>query len=347
MAARAHEVRVLDVVEETADAVTLVFDIPADIADRFTYSCGQFLTVRVPSTTTGSVARCYSLSSSPDGDDPVAVTVKRTLGGYASNWLCDNIAPGDTLTVLEPAGSFGPRNLDSDVLLCAAGSGVTPIMSIAKSVLTAGSGNVTLLYANRDRASVIFARELVRLQAQHPDRLTVRHWLEAERGLPTVSGIVELLEADVFSDAYVCGPTGFMTAARVAAAALGVADTRFHQEEYRSLADNPFESVHVAEPPKRKPAGGHPVLEVEIDGERHTFDWPKDRTLLDVLLDHGIDAPYVCRESACGTCVCSVRKGRTRMLLNESLIDDELEMGLTLACQSLPETDEVYIAFDQ
>ncbi|MBJ8344696.1 ferredoxin--NADP reductase [Antrihabitans sp. YC2-6] len=347
MAGRAHEVRVLDVVEETADAVTLVLDIPHEVADRFTYACGQFLTVRVPSTTSGSVARCYSLCSSPDRDGPPAITIKRTPAGFASNWLCDNVVAGDALTVLEPAGTFGPRSLDRDVLLCAAGSGVTPILSITKSVLAAGSANVAVLYANRDRESVIFAAEFDELVRAYPGRLTVRHWLETERGLPTEAGVAELVGQWAFDDVYLCGPAGFMTVVQSALKDLGVSDKRVHREEYRSLVDNPFETAQVTQPTRSSSSSGHPLLEVEIDGRRLTLEWPKDRTLLDVLLAHGIDAPYVCRESACGTCVCSVRKGRTRMLLNESLIDDEIEMGLTLACQSLPETEEVYIAFDQ
>lgn len=349
MNGRAHDVRVLEAIEETADAVTFVLDIPDDVADRFTYSCGQFLTVRIPSERTGSVARCYSLSSSPHRDDRLAVTVKRTAHGYASNWLCDYVVAGTVLTVLEPSGTFVPRTLDRDVLLCAAGSGVTPIMSISTSVLSAGSGRVVVLYANRDPASVIFARRFADLAREFPGRLTVLHWLESERGLPTAAGIANLVAPHRFEDVYLCGPAGFMDVARPALSARIPAHL-IRQEEYRSLTDNPFEKAPAAPPaqrPVRPITNGHAMLEVEIDGERHAFEWPKNRKLLDLLLDKGIDAPYVCRESACGTCVCSVRKGRTRMLMNESLIDDELEMGLTLACQTLPETDEVCIAFDQ
>lgn len=342
----AHDLCVVDVVEETSDAVTFVFDVPDAVADRFTYSCGQFLTVRVPSESTGSVARCYSLSSSPYVDERLAITVKRTSGGYASNWLCDNVSPGALLTVLEPAGTFVPGSLDRDVLLCAAGSGITPVASIAKSVLAGGSGHVVLVYANQARESTIFARDLANLVQRYPDRLVVVDWFVSEHGLPTALGLADAIPVARFEDVYVCGPTGYMDIVGSAVALLGLPENFVKREEYRSLEENPFEAPVRTTPPPRS-SGAHAVLEVEVGGEQRTFEWPKDQPLLDVLLDNGIDAPYVCRESICGTCVCSVRKGLTRMQRNDSLTNEDVDMGLTLACQTLPESDEVYIAFDQ
>ncbi|MFI7000948.1 2Fe-2S iron-sulfur cluster-binding protein [Nocardia sp. NPDC050175] len=340
-----HELKVGAVVEETADARTLIFEVPDELSERFRYRPGQFLTLRVPSARTGSVARCYSLCSSPHCDDRIAVTVKRIADGYASNLICDTVAVGDLITVLEPSGSFGPRELDTDVLLCAAGSGITPVLSIIKSTMVGGSGNVVVLYANRDRQSVIFADVLDDLAHRYRGRLQVLHWLESERGLPTAVAVAELVRPHSGRDWFLCGPAGFMTVVGAAAAALRVPTTRIHTEEYRSLQSNPFE-----EPIRTNgntPLGDVAVVEVDIDGETHVLDWPKHTPLLDVLLDNGIDAPYVCRESACGTCVCSVKQGRTRMRQNEALIDDELALGLTLACQTLPESPRVHIAFDQ
>ncbi|WP_069164617.1 ferredoxin--NADP reductase [Nocardia altamirensis] len=342
---RAHQVKICDVIVETADAVTLVFDIPEDLSGRFSYAPGQFLTLRVPSERTGSVARCYSLSSSPHCDDRLAVTIKRTAGGYASNWLCDNITAGTMISVLEPAGTCTPRSLDADLLLCAAGSGITPIMSIIRSVLTAGTGRVALLYANRESSSIIFAGELEQLAGRFPERLTLRHWLESEHGLPTVGGVADLLVQYRTRDIFLCGPAGFIDIATAAAAQLGLPQRNIHQEKYHSLTENPFEQPVLA--PVRRATGDSATVRVDIDGETVVLEWPRNRKLLDVLLDNGLDAPYVCRESACGTCVCTVREGRTRMLMNESLIDDELAAGLTLACQTLPESDDLHIAFDQ
>jgi 3-ketosteroid 9alpha-monooxygenase subunit B len=192
------ELEVADVVVETEDARSLVFavpngpDGPAIPADRLRYAPGQFLTLRVPSDRTGSVARCYSLCSSPFTDDALTVTVKRTAGGYASRWLCENARPGMRIHVLAPSGTFVPKTLDNDFLLLAAGSGITPIMSICKSALAQGSGHVVLVYANRDDRSVIFGQALRELAAKFPDRLTVVHWLESLQGLPSAAALMRL-----------------------------------------------------------------------------------------------------------------------------------------------------------
>src|SRR5690606_3982624 len=145
------------VVQETADAVSLVFDVPEDRRADFTYKPGQFLTLRIPSDRTGSVARCYSLASSPHTGEPLKVTVKRTADGYGSNWLCDNITAGQTLEVLPPAGVFTPVDLTEKLILFAGGSGITPVLSILESALHSGNRNVVLVYGNRDEKSVIFA----------------------------------------------------------------------------------------------------------------------------------------------------------------------------------------------
>ncbi|PRC44644.1 3-ketosteroid-9-alpha-hydroxylase, partial [Mycobacterium sp. ITM-2017-0098] len=181
------ELEIADVIDETADARSLVFTSPAGSSvppEKLHYAPGQFLTLRVPSDRTGSVARCYSLCSSPFTGDPLTVTVKRTADGYASNWLCDNAHAGMKVHVLAPSGTFVPKTLDTDFLLLAAGSGITPMLAILKSALSEGSGKVTLVYANRDEKSVIFAETLRDLAAKYPDRLTAVHWLESVQGLP-------------------------------------------------------------------------------------------------------------------------------------------------------------------
>ncbi|MER7203961.1 FAD-binding oxidoreductase [Streptomyces sp. CB01635] len=167
-------VRVAEVIRETADAVSLVLDA------QLPYKPGQFVTVRLP----GGGARCYSLASSPHTGEPMKVTVKRVAGGVGSGWMCERVAPGDELEVLPPAGTFTPPDLDGDLLLVAGGSGITPVVSIAKSALAAGRGRVALLYANRDEESVIFREELRLLGVEFAGRLTVVHWLETLQGLP-------------------------------------------------------------------------------------------------------------------------------------------------------------------
>lgn len=180
-----HRLQVAKVVAETHDAHSIEFEVPAELASSFTYKPGQFLTLRVPSEQTGSVARCYSLCSAPHDGGPLRVAVKRTADGYASNWLCDNATPGLEVDVLVPAGIFTPKSVDVDMLLFAGGSGVTPILSILRSVLETGTGSVALIYANRDAQSVIFASALAELTRKYPERFVVVHWLESVQGLPS------------------------------------------------------------------------------------------------------------------------------------------------------------------
>lgn len=226
------ELQIAEVVDETDEARSLVFAVPDGSDDpeipprRLRYAPGQFLTLRVPSERTGSVARCYSLCSSPYTDDALAVTVKRTADGYASNWLCDHAQAGMRIHVLAPSGNFVPTTLDADFLLLAAGSGITPIMSICKSALAEGGGQVTLLYANRDDRSVIFGDALRELAAKYPDRLTVLHWLESLQGLPSASALAKLVAPYTDRPVFICGPGPFMQAARDALAALKVPPNR-------------------------------------------------------------------------------------------------------------------------
>ena len=149
---------VAEVRSETDDAVSVVFDVPEEDADAFVFAPGQFLTLGIPSDRTGLAARCYSICVPPG--EPLTVTVKRTVDGYASNWVNDHLAAGDTVRVLPPSGIFTPKNLDADLLLFAGGSGITPVMSITRTALRDGSGQVVLFYANRDERSVIFAEAL-------------------------------------------------------------------------------------------------------------------------------------------------------------------------------------------
>lgn len=243
------DLRVLDVVEETADAHSITLEVPDELAAHFAYRPGQFLTVAVPSDLTGVAARCYSLSSSPrpEPGGPLTITVKRTAGGYASNWICDNVRAGSTLRVLPPSGIFTPASLDADLLLLAGGSGITPIVSITRTALERGTGRIVLLYANRDERSVIFADELRELAAQHPERLHVVHWLESVQGLPSLEQLRAFATPHASYDAFVCGPAPFMKLAVTALRDLGLPRARRHQEKFVSLGGNPFGDLHDRE----------------------------------------------------------------------------------------------------
>ncbi|ORB84380.1 3-ketosteroid-9-alpha-hydroxylase [Mycobacterium kansasii] len=346
------QLQIAEVVAETDAARSLVFavpdgpDDPQIPAERLRYAPGQFLTLRVPSDRTGSVARCYSLCSSPFTDDALTVTVKRTADGYASNWLCDHAHPGMRVHVLAPSGNFVPKTLDDDFLLLAAGSGITPIMSICKSALAQGSGQVTLVYANRDDRSVIFGDALRELAAKYPDRLAVVHWLESLQGLPSTTTLAKLAAPYTARQVFICGPGPFMDAAREALQTLKVPAPQVHIEVFKSLDSDPFAAVKLAD------GGGDDTAPpatavVELDGETHTVSWPRNAKLLDVLLAAGLDAPFSCREGHCGACACTLRGGKVSMEVNDVLEQQDLDDGLILACQSHPESDSVEVTYDE
>jgi 3-ketosteroid 9alpha-monooxygenase subunit B len=343
MGERVYTLTVADVVVETPDARSVVFEIPAEHAEAFRYSAGQFLTLRIPSDRTGSVARCYSLSSAPH-ENRVQVTVKRTDGGYGSSWVCSSLRPGMTVDVLAPAGVFCPASVDEDFLLFAGGSGITPVMAILKTALEQGSGRVVLVYANRDESSVIFAGELASLAKRYGDRLVVVHWLESVQGLPDVSQLRGLATAYTSHEAFLCGPAPFMAAAREALGQLGVPRDRVHVEKFTSLTGNPFEDAPVEEEPASDEAPAS--LTVSLDGDTRSMAWPRRRKLLDHLLAAGMDAPYSCREGQCSACACRVVSGEVKMLHNEVLDAEDIADGIVLACQSLPVTDDVSISYE-
>ena len=327
--------RVREVVQETADACSIVFEEPA-----LAYRPGQFLTLRIPSEQVAT-ARCYSLSSSPHVDSLLTVTVKRTVDGYASNWLCDNVAPGTELEVLPPAGLFTPQDLSANLLLFAGGSGITPVMSIVKSALAQGSNTVVLIYANRDDSSVIFAAQLAALSRQHPKRFLVHHWLESVQGLPSVEQLAALARPYLTYDVFVCGPGPYMDAVEKAMATIGA--THVHLERFVSLGGDPFaapvQQVMVQDGPTA-------TVHVELDGQLHELAWPTDSKLLDVLLAQGLDAPYSCREGNCSACGCKLLEGQVSMLANQVLEQQDLDDGWILACQSLPVSAVVKVSYD-
>ncbi|GAA4825621.1 2Fe-2S iron-sulfur cluster-binding protein [Nocardioides caeni] len=355
---------VVGVVEETADAKSISFAVPEGAAEKFAYTPGQFLTVAVPSDQTGLAARCYSLSSSPHDGGPLTVTVKRTADGYASNWICDNLAVGDTLRVLPPSGIFTPKDINADLLLFGGGSGVTPIMSITRTALVEGAGRIVVFYANRDERSVIFADELTRLAAEHPDRLQVIHWLESVQGLPTQEQMKAFARQYAGFDSFVCGPAPFMKMVTSVLKELEVPRELRHQEKFVSLGGNPFGDVAEIQAAEEEiaaaesdddaaaadafgdlPAG--PVkLEVELDGEEHTFDdWDPRTKMLDFLESKGVKAPYSCREGECSACAIRLVEGDVKMIHNDVLDKDDLEDGIRLGCQALPLTDTVKVSY--
>jgi 3-ketosteroid 9alpha-monooxygenase subunit B len=280
------------------------------------------------------------LCSSPLTDDPLTVTVKQTPDGYASHWIAENVRPGTVLDVLPPAGMFVPSSLDNDFLLLAAGSGITPVMSILKSVLLAGHGRVVLVYANQDERSVIFGAALKELAAAAGSRLLVVHWLDVLQGLPTADGLVPVFRQFAAYQIFASGPDPFLGVVKAAAAAVGVPPRGVHVERFLSLQHNPFEA------PEPVAGGIAATLEVMLDGVASSLAWPAGTRMLDVMLDAGLDAPFSCREGICGACACQLTDGKVEMASNEVLEDADIADGLILACQSVALTPEVSVSYE-
>lgn len=337
---------VAQVIDETADARSIVFEVPDLHADKFAdYEPGQFLTLRIPSDQTGSVARCYSLSSAPGRGELPTVTVKRTPEGYGSNWICDNLEAGAEIESLPPSGVFTPHNLHVPLLLIAAGSGVTPVMSILKKALADGTGPITFFYANRSENDVIFAETLRELLAKHPGRLTLIHWLETLNGLPTAKALATVFKPMATTHAaYLCGPGPFMDAVHEGLAKAKFDHHNVHTEVYNSLSGDPFEDVELGEVSEEEAANAAEV-EVELDGDSHVLAWPRSRTLVDIMLAAGLDAPYSCQEGECGSCACTLVQGTVEMEHVGALDPDDIADGYILGCQAKPTSDSLKIEF--
>jgi 3-ketosteroid 9alpha-monooxygenase subunit B len=333
---------VREIIRETEDACSIVLEAPADATTEFGYEPGQFLTLQIPHPE-GAVARCYSLCSSPHVDDAMRIAVKRVREGVGSNWVNDMLAVGDEVECLPPGGVFTPKNFDEDLLLFAGGSGITPVLSILKSALAVGSGQVVLVYANQHEKAVIFAGQLRELVELYPERLHVLHWLESVQGRPSRALLKAFVAPYSSYTAFVCGPSPFMETVTHALRDCAVPPARIHIEKFQSLAENPFEMTT----PAVADAGDGPTtdLEVNLDGETHHFDWPRQSKLLDFLLDKGLKAPYSCRQGLCSACACIIDEGEVKMLTNEILEQEDLDEGYVLGCQSLPLTDRVKIRY--
>jgi len=336
-----YPVVVREVIQETADACSIVLDPPPGSEGEFAYLPGQFLTLQIAGNG-AAIGRCYSLCSSPHVDDAMRIAVKRVAGGVASNWICDNLKPGQVIDCLPPSGMFTPKDLDEDLLLFAGGSGITPVLSILKSALAEGAGHVVLVYANQHEDAVIFAAELRQLAERYPARLHVVHWLESVQGLPTRAQLKALATPFTAYTSFVCGPSPFMESVSHSLRELGVPPARIHVEKFRSLELNPFDAP-VAVPTTTGAATV--ALEVELDGQTHAFDWPSDVKLLDFLLAKGLKAPYSCRQGMCSACACVVTEGDVSMAVNEILESDDLADGFRLACQSTPASETVKISY--
>jgi len=335
-----YPLKIAQIIQETPDARSFVFDIPQDVADRFRYKAGQFLTFRVTHPE-GEVARCYSLSSSPETDARPKVTVKRVTGGRGSNWFNDALVEGATIEVMPPAGRFLLVDGGAPILLFAGGSGITPVLSLIKSALKTTQRRIRLFYANRDQPSIIFRAELEALLATHPGRIEVIHHLDAEHGLTTAAKI-EAAMADGFDAgaAYLCGPGPFMTLVEDTLLKRGMARERVIIERFEASANS---AVPIPDDDDKViPAS----LTIRLEGKTYSVPYQKGQTILQAARAAGLSPNSACEEGFCASCAAKRLKGEVMLAANDIYTQEDLDNGWVLTCQAHAFGREVEINYD-
>lgn len=345
-----HRLRVAGVQRLTDDAVAVTFDVPDELAGQYVFRPGQSLTLRRRRNGRDE-RRSYSICA-PAGARP-RVGVREVPGGLFSSWLVHEVAPGEEIEVAPPSGSFTP-DVDAPArhVLVAAGSGITPVLSIAASVLENPGTHVTLLYGNRRSSTVMFTDELADLKDAHGARLELVHVLsrepreaelfsgrlDADRLHQLLAALVPVPDVDHW---WLCGPFGLVTDAQQVLEELGVPGDRVHQELF--YVDVPPDPVRHEEPGIEGPSSEVTVI---LDGRATTLLLPRDTPVLDAAQRSRSDLPFACKGGVCGTCRARVTEGDVRMRRNFALEESELDAGFVLTCQSLPVTDTVTVDYD-
>ena len=367
MSTHFHSLTVKEVTKETADAVTLSFDVPTELESEFAYQQGQYLTLKF-NIDGEDVRRAYSMCSSPvDGD--IAVCVKRIDKGLVSSYIHRQVKPGTRIEVMKPEGRFytptDPEN-KKQYFLFGAGSGITPLMSILRTVLEhEPMSTVFLQYGNRNEDSIIFKDKLDELEKKYKGQLVVEHILSQPK-LEKVGGlrglfskgkaswtgatgrvdgnaVRRLLKANPLrnqpAEYFICGPAGMIDAVETALLGQGVNAKNIHSERFSNAGQGA---------PAATTSGGTTDAKatVHLSGKTLEVMVPAGKTVLDALLDQKIEAPYSCTSGACSTCMAKLTKGSVDMIACYALDDDEVAEGYILTCQSQPTSSEVELTYD-
>lgn len=367
MSTQFHSLTVKEKIQETEDTVSLVFDIPAQLTKEFDYIQGQYLTLKFE-VNGEEVRRSYSMSSSPM-EDHLAVTVKRVDGGLISNHIHDKINEGDSIEVMKPEGRFYTK-LSADnrktYYMFGAGSGITPLMSIIKTVLEKEpQSTIYLLYGNRNEECIIFKEQLGQLQSRYENQLIVEHILSQpkrsksgglrglfSKGSLSWEGLVgridkahvnRFLETNppLYKDAeyFICGPGQMIQAVDKALNDRGIDSKRIHAEYFSTVPGSEDQAAPGAIVANAK-------VKVHLDGDEYEITVTEDETVLDVLIAQRIDAPYSCTSGSCSSCLGKLIKGSVHMEVHHALDDDEVAEGYILTCQAHPTSNDVELTFD-
>jgi ring-1,2-phenylacetyl-CoA epoxidase subunit PaaE len=346
-----HPLTVARVERLTDDAVAVTFDVPPELADDYRFKPGQALTLRRVENGRDE-RRSYSICA-PMGAAP-RVGVREVPGGFFSSWLVHEVRPGDRIEVLPPSGTFtADLSVPGDHVFVVAGSGITPALSLAASVLRDGVSTVTVLYGNRRTNTVMFADELADLKDRYGPRLQLVHVLSREpRDTEITSGrldgtrlralVERLVDVAAVDHWWLCGPHGLVTDARALLAELGVPREKVHQELFY-VDDVPPQPVRGDD---ARVEGPSCEVTVVLDGRRTTLALLRDVPILDSAQQVRGDLPFACKGGVCGTCRARLTEGEVQMRRNYALEPGEVDAGYVLTCQSLPVSDAVTVDFD-
>jgi ring-1,2-phenylacetyl-CoA epoxidase subunit PaaE len=360
----AKPLKVIRRIQETPDCVSLVLEIPQALKSQYRYQAGQFVTFFLD-IDGERLNRSYSLSSSPLVDEEFKITVKMVTGGKGSTFLCERVKEGDCLLTTPPAGHFFKPTLAAHGIhyfLFAAGSGITPVYSILKTVLSASAGNkVTLIYCNRDERSVIYASELPAWQKRFEPRLKIEYiysrpeeFWQGHKGRLDKSVIAQILlkagtPGPELREYYLCGPKEFMSTARAGLIDAGADDQAIREEDF-AVGLQPKREVHIQDNwtfiGDEQPAESPEKIIALLNGE--TFEVPakEGQTVLESLLESGAQPPYSCMDGACMACMAKVIEGRVYQEDPGILNKDNVANRETLTCQAKPLSRIVKVDFD-
>ena len=358
--ARFHELAVSDIRRLTADSVEVTFAVPDALTGDYDYLPGQYVALRT--TLDGrELRRSYSLCRPPAAGS-VSVAIKRDLGGRFSSWANDELAIGDRLDVMSPEGTFTSGLTDLDgrhIVGIAAGSGITPLMAVAQTVLAASdSARFTLVYTNRSTLDVMFLDELADLKDRYPARLALHHVLSREqRTAPLLSGRIDeeklrrmlavLIPPATVDEWFLCGPFELVQLCRDTLADVGVDPGHVRYELFTTGENDRPEGDHGRPVVVRR---GEDVFRIDftLDGQSASVESPvsANESILNAALRVRPDVPFACAGGVCGTCRARLVEGRVQMTENYALEPDELERGYVLTCQSHPQTERVLVDYD-
>jgi ring-1,2-phenylacetyl-CoA epoxidase subunit PaaE len=350
-----HSLKVIDVSKETADAVSIAFEVPANLKQDYKYKQGQYLTLKLK-VNGEELRRSYSICSSPVDENELRVAIKKVKDGRVSTFINDKIKVGDTLEVMIPMGNFyselNPSN-KKNYILFAGGSGITPILSILKTVLkTEPNSRIILFYGNNDESSIIFHKQIKQLELSNVDSLKVFHILnvappnhqEQLKGLMTKEKNIQLIESyvDTLADNeyFICGPGQMMDNVVSALKVLNISENQVHIEYFNAPLSS--EEIKVS----TNIASGSTAT-IIIDGDEHAVVLEKDETVLEAALRIGLDAPFACQGGSCCTCRAYLEDGKVEMTVNYALSASEVKQGYILTCQSRPTTDSIRVNYDK